>query len=105
MKNNLFTAEYYFNLACRTFGLEDEHTIAISKILDCKKAGYLEADYADSLAKLLFHDGRILWAFQEEADEPLEYTEPNEDEDFDGFVDDVNESGFDPYMGCYTGDC
>lgn len=35
----------------------------------------------------------------------LEYTEPDEDEDFDGFVDYSDESGFDPYMGCYTGDC
>lgn len=75
MKNNLFTTEYYFNLACRTFGLEDEHTVAIGKILDCKKAGYLEADCADSLAKLLFHDGRILWILQEEANEPHEHTD------------------------------
>ena len=37
--------------------------------------------------------------------EELEYTEPDEDEDFDGFVDYSDESGFDPYMGCYTGDC
>jgi hypothetical protein len=32
----------------------------------------------------------------------LEFTEPNKDEDFE---DDVDESGFDPYEGCYTYDC
>ena len=34
----------------------------------------------------------------------LEYIEPNEDEGFGGF-EDYSDEGFDPYMGCYTGDC
>lgn len=104
MTTNIFTAKYFFNCACRDFGLEDEHTIAIGKIVDAKEGGYLEADYADSLAKLLYNDGRLLWGFQEEADEPLEDV-GDPDEEFDGFIDYSDESGFDPYMGCYTGDC
>lgn len=96
METNIFTAKYFFNCACRDFGLEDKHTIVIGKIVECKEGGYLEANYADDLAKLLYNDARLLWGFQEEADEPLEYIEPN---------DDVDEGGFDPYMGCYTGDC
>ena len=50
--------------------------------------------------------------------EELEYTEPDEDgeyadweyeDDFDDYdrdyEPDVDECGFDPYEGCYTGDC
>ena len=98
MKNTKYTAETLFDFACTTFGLEDAHTIAIGKIVEVKKSGYLEPDYADSLAQLLYNDAALLWGLQEEADEPLEYVgDPDEpwDEDI----------GFDPYMGCYTGDC
>lgn len=98
MRKNEFTAEALLDLACTTFGLEDQHTIAIAKIAEVKKGGYLEPDYADSLAQLLYNDGALLWGLQEEADEPLEYVgDPDEPWDED--------EGFDPYMGCYTGDC
>lgn len=105
METNIFTAKYFFNCACRDFGLEDKHTIAIGKIVECKEGGYLEATYADDLAKLIYNDARLLWGFQEEADEPLEYTEPNEDEEPEWEEPDWGDEGFDPYMGCYTGDC
>ena len=104
MTTNIFTAKYFFNCACRDFGLEDEHTIAIGKILEAKEGGYLEADYADSLAKLLYNDGLLYQRHIEETYESLEFV-GDPDEEFDGFIDYSDESGFDPYMGCYTGDC
>jgi len=61
------------------------------------------ADLIGSSACLVWDDtGEVV---EEYDPEQLEYTEPNEDDDFDGFIDDTDESGFDPYMGCYTGDC
>jgi hypothetical protein len=61
------------------------------------------ADLINSSACLVWDDtGEVVEEFDPEE---LEYTEPDEDEDFDGFVDYSDESGFDPYMGCYTGDC
>ena len=61
------------------------------------------ADLIGSSASLVWDDtGEVVEEFDPEQ---LEYTEPNEDDDFDGFVDYSDESGFDPYMGCYTGDC
>ena len=61
------------------------------------------ADLVSSSACLVWDDtGEVV---EEYDPEQLEYTEPNEDDDFDGFIDDTDESGFDPYMGCYTGDC
>ena len=106
MKTNIFSAKYFFDCACRDFGLEDMHTIAIGKILECKEGGYLEADYANSLAKLLYNDGLLYQRHIEETYEALEFVgEAVDAEDFDGFIDYSDESGFDPYMGCYTGDC
>lgn len=61
------------------------------------------AELIDSSACLVDNEtGEVI---DESDPEQLEYTEPNEDEDFDGFIDYSDESGFDPYMGCYTGDC
>lgn len=62
------------------------------------------------LAELVGSSASLVWdetrEVVEELDpEQLEYTEPNEDDDFDGFINCSDESGFDPYMGCYTGDC
>ena len=62
------------------------------------------------LADLLTTSACLVWdatgeIIEDNEPEELEYVEPDEDEDFDGFVDYSDESGFDPYMGCYTGDC
>lgn len=91
-----FTAEHYFAKACTEFGLEKMHTIAIGKILEAKKDGYLEAEYADDIARILYNDG---------AERLFDAADDEYFEEFDGFVDYSDESGFDPYMGCYTGDC
>ena len=56
------------------------------------------------LANLISSSAALVWdetgdVVAEFDPEQLEYTE------VDDFIDDADESGFDPYMGCYTGDC
>ena len=62
------------------------------------------------LAELINTSACLVWddtgeVVEEFDPEHLEFTEPNEDEDWDGFEDYSDDTGFDPYMGCYTGDC
>lgn len=90
-----FTAEKYLIRACTECGLEDKHTVAIGKIVDAKKAGYLDAEYADFIARVIYLH----------ADEELQYPFANKEEEDSYFDDCDNDMGFDPYMGCYTGDC
>ena len=89
-----FTAERYLVKACTECGLENKHTIAIGKLVDAKKAGYLDAEYADYMARIIYLH----------ADEELQYPFADEEEE-DAYFDEGDEMGFDPYMGCYTGDC
>lgn len=35
----------------------------------------------------------------------LNSTEESSEEEYEDYLDEVDECGFDPYMGCYTGDC
>lgn len=65
--------------AIRNFGFEDPRTITIA---------FLEETGKHQLAEDLY--------------EVLTVNEDDEDEDY---IDESDESGFDPYMGCYTGDC
>lgn len=82
------------NLACSEFGLENEHTIAIARLVDLVADGYLTKDEATPMAQIIYHHGT----------ESLYYNDEWEDEE-EPFEDYSDESGFDPYMGCYTGDC
>ena len=69
--------------AIRTFGFEDPRTITIA---------FLEETGKTDLAEQLW--------------EVLTENENEEDDDEDYYyIDESDESGFDPYMGCYTGDC
>jgi hypothetical protein len=82
------------NLACSEFGLENPHTIAIAQLVDLVADDMLDKERATTMAQIIYdHGANSLYYNDEwdEDDEPLE--------------DDVDESGFDPYMGCYTGDC
>lgn len=79
------------NLACSEFGLENPHTIAIARLVDLVAEGYLTEDEATSMVQIIYDHGA----------ESLYY---NEDWD-EGEEPDIDESGFDPYTGCYTGDC
>lgn len=58
------------------------------------------ADLISSSASLVWDETREV--VEEFDPEQLEFTEVDEDDDF---IDYSDESGFDPYMGCYTGDC
>ena len=93
MKTN-HTAEELFDLACTVYGLENQHTIAIGKLVEVKQAGYLDAENADFMARIIYNH----------ADEELQYPFVDEEEE-DAYFDEGDEAGFDPYMGCYTGDC
>jgi hypothetical protein len=82
------------DLACSMFGLENEHTVAIAKLVDLVADGYLTKDEATPMAQIIYHHGTESLYYNDEWDEeeePFEYS--------------IDESGFDPYMGCYTGDC
>ena len=79
-----------FNLACSEFGLENEHTISIAKLKELAEAGYLTAEEATTMAQIIYHHGTESLYYNDEWDED------------EGEYD---ECGFDPYMGCYTGDC
>lgn len=84
------------NLTCEEFGLEDTHTIAIARLVDLVADGYLTKDEATPMAQIIYHHGTESLYYNEawdEEEEP-EWEEP-----------DWGDEGFDPYMGCYTGDC
>lgn len=61
------------------------------------------AELIGTTASLVWDDTREV--VEEYDPDQLEFTEPDENEDFNEFPDDVEESGFDPYEGCYTYDC
>mgnify|MGYP006864375087 CR=1 FL=1 len=82
------------NLACSEFGLENPHTIAIARLVDLVADGYLTKDEATPMAQIIYHHGAESLYYNDEWDDEDDYDEP-----------DIDESGFDPYMGCYTGDC
>ena len=92
-----FSAEKYLIRACTECGLEDKHTIAIGKIVDAKKGGYLDAEYADFIARVIYLHADEELCFVGDPDDPWD-----EDEEA---LNGAEEMGFDPYMGCYTGDC
>lgn len=82
------------NLACSEFGLENPHTIAIARLVDLVADDLLAKDEATEMARIIYDHGanELIYPFADEDEE-------------DAYFDDVDESGFDPYMGCYTGDC
>ena len=81
------------NLACSEFGLENLHTIAIARLVDLVTDGYLTKDEATPMAQIIYHHGTESLYYNDEWDE--------DEEALNG----ADEMGFDPYMGCYTGDC
>ena len=89
-----FTAEHYLIKACTECGLEDKHTIAIGKLVDAKKDGYLDAESADFMARVIYLH----------ADEELQYPFADEEEE-DAYFEEVDEIGYNPYIGCNDFDC
>lgn len=88
------TLRQCFDLACQELGRDNQHTVAIGKLIDLAKADALDYDDAERMAQIIYDHGanELIYPFEDEEDE-------------DAYFDDVDESGFDPYMGCYTGDC
>lgn len=74
--------------AIKSFGFEHPITITIA---------FLEEQGKHELAEQLFEECEELanphWCRDDDLDSTLH------------FIDDVDEIGFDPYAGCYTGDC
>lgn len=56
------------NLACSEFGLENDHTIAIAKLADLVKSGYLSEDEATSMAQIIYHHGTESLYYNDEWD-------------------------------------
>ena len=79
------------DLACSKFGLENPHTIAIARLVDLVATGHLAKVEATSMAQIIYHHGSESLYYNDEWDDDL--------------ADEADESGFDPYTGCYTGDC
>lgn len=98
----IFTAKYFLDCAIRDLGHEVHHTLAIGKLVDLKDGGYLEPEYADDMAKIVYNAGLTAKYDQEQEDEFFEsLCEDYEDEDDCEMLD----MGFNPYMGCYDFDC
>ena len=84
------------DLAVEQFGFENIHTIGIAQLVDLVADGYLEKARATEMAQIIYHHGTESLYYNEawdEEEEP-EWEEP-----------DWGDEGFDPYMGCYSGDC
>ena len=84
------------DLAVEQFGFENIHTISIAQLVDLVADGYLDKARATEMAQIIYHPGTESLYYNEawdEEEEP-EWEEP-----------DWGDEGFDPYMGCYTGDC
>ena len=95
MDYTTFTLEQCFNYAITDFGHEEPHTVAIAKLLDLVNRGLLDRESATNIARFVYHDGCAVCLY---------YNEDWEEED--AYFDDCdNDMGFDPYEGCYTGDC
>jgi hypothetical protein len=92
MDYTVFTTRECYNLACSELGLEDKHTICIAQLLELATKGYLDPLSAQRMAQIIYDHGanESLYCYEEEP----EWEEP-----------DWGDEGFDPYMGCYTGDC
>lgn len=89
-----FSLEQCLVYACETFGLETEHTLAIAALVDAVKAGGMNRNLATIAARIIVHDGSDVAFFSDIEPNDEEWEEP-----------DWGDEGFDPYMGCYTGDC
>lgn len=81
------------DLAVTNFGFEDMHTIAIAQLVDLVADDMLDKERATAMAQIIYDHGANSLIYNDEWDEDEEYLNGDE------------EMGFDPYMGCYTGDC
>ena len=83
------TIQQIANIAAHDLGHEDVHTKAILRVVELYNKGLIPEDEADALVNAAYDRG-------------LDFCPLTDEFDYD---DDTDESGFDPYMGCYTGEC
>lgn len=100
MDYTTLTTRECFEHACTDFGHEDQHTLCIAQLLDLARNGYLDPLSAQRMAQIIYHHGTESLYYNEDWDE--EEDPWDEDEEY---LNGADEMGFDPYMGCYTGDC
>ena len=75
------------NIAAHDLGHEDVHTKAILRVVELYNKGLIPEDEAEALVNAAYDRGLDMIPFSCE--------EYDEDDD----------TGYDPYMGCYTGEC
>ena len=79
--------------AIKTYGFENPITITIA---------VLEEQGKTDLAEQLYDECLALGCEDWDDEESLEGLS---DEEYDEYLDEADEAGFDPYEGCYTFDC
>lgn len=82
------------DLAIKDLGFENPHTIAIAQLVDLVADGHLDKERATQMAQIIYDHGANELCYDDDWDDYNRDYEP-----------DADEEGFDPYMGCYTGDC
>ena len=76
--------------------------IATVEDTECAYAAYRKAcEFAEIVGKT----ASLVWAETGEVIESSDDDDEYVNEDWDDYEPDVDETGFDPYEGCYTGDC
>lgn len=53
----IFTPKYFFNIACRDLGLEDEHTIAIARVRELWQQGLITTQEGELLCRATYFRG------------------------------------------------
>ena len=53
----MFNPTYFFNCACRDFGLENEHTIAIARIKEQTDEGHIPPAEAGFICRCIYAHG------------------------------------------------
>lgn len=53
----IFTPKYFFNCACRDFGLEDDHTIAIARVNELWQKGLIPTNEGELMCRALYSRG------------------------------------------------
>ena len=76
----------------------------IATIEDTERA-YAAYRKACEFAEIVGKTASLVWAETGEVIESSDDDDEYVNDDWDDYEPDVDETGFDPYEGCYTGDC
>jgi hypothetical protein len=81
------TIQQIANIAAHDLGHEDVHTKAILRVVELYNKGLIPEDEADALVNATYDRGLDMIPLSAD------------------FCDEDDDTGYDPYMGCYTGEC